>query len=311
MLRIILALAVLALLALATASCEDEGVSGPRWRIVLEPQADIEASDLDEALDGVQEVIRRRIEITGAIRSTVERTGQNQIVVELAGFTPDEATVGTIGLTALLQFCQPIIDNAGNVAILEQGVVVYESLTCEPMRDAGGNIAVEATEDFDGNIVEPGEVEFVPWFDDFSPQASSNPLNRQLVWEPATAEIDGQVLTLDGTYLSPDTFVTFSATIFGNQPSLVFSWRGDGPDISEAVTTRLAERSYPLSPWLDGEPILNSNGLIIAPHVQTVIISGGQITGLDVETAEELSTILNTGAFPVPMRIVDAQEVIE
>ncbi len=310
MLRTIPAIAVLILLAFAAASCGDEGVSGPRVRIVLEPQADIEVSSLDEALDGVLQILELRIETLGVELVAVERTGQNQIVVELAGITPDEA-IAMIERTALLQFCQPIIDNAGNVAIVQEGIVVYEPFTCEPLRDTDDNILIEATEDFDGNIVEPGEVRFVAWFDDFSPQASSNPPSRQLVWEPATAEIGGQVLTLDGTYLRSDTFVTSSATIFGNQPSLVFSWRGDGPDISEAVTTRLAERNYPLSPWLDGEPILNSNGLIIAPHVQTVIISGGQITGLDVETAQDLSTLLNTGVFPVPMRIVEIQEVVE
>ena len=311
MLRTTLAIVVLLLLALAAVSCGDDDISGPRVRIVLEPPADIEVSNLDEALDGVLEILELRIEALGVELVAVERVGQDQIVVELAGVTPDEAIVATIGRTALLQFCRPVIDSAGNVAILQEGIVVYKSLTCEPMRDADGSIVVEAPQDTAGNVVESVEVAFVPWFDDFSPQASSNPPNRLLVWEPATAEIDGQVLTLDGTYLSPDTFVTFSATIFGNQPSLVFNWRGDGPDISEAVTTRLAERNYPLSPWLAGEPILDSNGLIIAPHVQTVITSGGQITGLDEETAQELSTLLNTGAFPIPLRVVEIQEVLE
>ncbi len=75
------------------------------------------------------------------------------------------------------------------------------------------------------------------------------------------------------------------------------------------VTARLAERNYPLSPWLDGEPILSSENRIIAPHVQTTLTSGGPITGLDFETAQELSTLLNTGAFPIPLKIVQQQDV--
>ncbi|MCH8026344.1 MAG: protein translocase subunit SecD [Chloroflexi bacterium] len=278
-------------------------------RLVFEPEDGVQVEDLDAALEGARKIIERRVNEFGVAESEVTRLGSNRLAVQLPGINPDEA-IAKIGRTALLQFCRPIIDVTGNVAILEQGAVVYQSLTCEPVRDADGNIVVEATEDLDGNIVEPGEVEFVPWFDDASPSAGQNPPARLLVWEPASAEVDGRVLTLDGQFLRPDTFVTLSSNpIFGNQPALVFNWRGDGPDISEIVTTLLAAKNYPLSPWLDGEPILSSNNLIIAPHVQTTLTSGGQITGLDFETAQELSTLLNTGAFPIPLKIVQQQDV--
>ena len=277
-------------------------------RLVFEPEEGVQVDDLDDALEGARKVIERRVNEFGVAESEVNRLGNNRLAVQLPGINPEEA-IAKIGRTALLQFCRPIIDTAGNVAILQEGAVVYESLTCQPARDAGGTIVVEGTEDSDGNIVEPGEVEFVPWFDDASPSAGQNPPNQLLVWEPASAEIDGRVLTLDGQFLRPDTFVTFANTIFGNQPSLVFNWRGDGPAISEVVTTQLAAENYPLSPWLDGEPILSSNNLIIAPHVQTVLTSGGQVTGLDFETAQELSTLLNTGAFPIPLKIVQQQDV--
>ena len=277
-------------------------------RLVFEPEEGVQVEDLDAALDGARKIIERRVNEFGVAESEVTRLGNNRLAVQLPGINPEEA-IAKIGRTALLQFCRPIIDDIGNVAILEQGAVVYESLTCEPVRDAGGNILVEATEDADGNIVEPGEVEFVPWFEDESPSAGQNPASALLVWEPASAEIDGRVLTLDGQFLRPDTFVTFQNTIFGNQPALVFNWRGDGPDISEEVTGPLAAGNYPLSPWLDGEPILSSDDLIIAPHVQTTLTSGGQITGFDFETAQELSTLLNTGAFPIPLKIVQQQDV--
>lgn len=277
-------------------------------RLVFEPEDGVQVENLDEALDGARKVIERRVNEFGVAESEVTRLGNNRLAVQLPGINPEEA-IAKIGRTALLQFCRPIIDTAGNVAILQEGAVVYESLTCEPVRAADGNIVVEATEDADGNIVEPGEVEFVPWFDDESQSRGLNPTNSELVWEPATAEIDGVVLTLDGQFLRPDTFVTLGSGIVGNRPSLVFNWRGDGPDISEAVTTRLATENYPLSPWLDGEPILSSENRIIAPHVQTTITSQGQITGLDFETAQELSTLLNTGAFPIPLKIVQQQDV--
>ncbi len=279
-------------------------------RLVFEPEDGVQVEDLDEALDGARRVIERRVNEFGVAESEVTRLGSNRLAVQLPGIDPEEA-ISKIGRTALLQFCQPIIDNAGNVAVLVQGAVVYEPLTCQPSLDSEGNIITESVVASDGEVTEPSEVEFVRWYDDPATQtgAGNNPANRTLIWEPATAEIDGRTLSLDGQYLRSNTFVSLGTGVVGSQPTLVFEWRGDGVDLSDAVTTRLATENYPLSPWLDGEPILDSNNLIIAPHVQTTITTQGTITGLNFETAQELSTLLNTGAFPIPLKIVQQQDV--
>ncbi|MDZ4278989.1 MAG: protein translocase subunit SecD, partial [Dehalococcoidia bacterium] len=90
---------------------------------------------------------------------------------------------------------------------------------------------------------------------------------------------------------------------------LVFTWDGDGAKISEQVTERLSQRQYPLASFLDGEPIRGEDDTIIAPSVQSVITAQGQITGLTLRDAQDLSKLLNTGAFPVPLRIVQQQDV--
>ena len=90
---------------------------------------------------------------------------------------------------------------------------------------------------------------------------------------------------------------------------LVFQWREDGSAISEQVTERLMDGNYPLAVFLDGEPIRGESGDIIAPRVVGVITSGGQISGLSQEDAEELSTLLNTGALPIPLHVVEIVEI--
>jgi len=262
-------------------------------RLVLAPEEGIQVEDLDAALDGAQDVIERRVNEFGVAESEVNRLGDIRLSVQLPGIEPDEA-IAKIGRTALLQFCEPLTDASGNVAATE-GEVQYRAQTCDPVRDANDEI-----------VVTGGTIAFVPWARDDTPQANDNPQPDEIVWQPATAEIDGQTNTLDGNYLRPNTFVRFDD--FG-RPTLVFQFTSDGADVAEQVTERLSERNYPLAPYLDGDPILDSNGLPIAPRVQGTISTDGVITGLDSEEAQDLSKLLNTGAFPIPLRVVQQQDV--
>ncbi|MEX0785516.1 MAG: protein translocase subunit SecD [Dehalococcoidia bacterium] len=275
-------------------------------RLVLEPEAGVQVDDLDAALDGARKVIERRVNEFGVAESEVNRLGNNRLAVQLPGIDPADA-IDRIGRTALLQICQPIIDSAGNVATVREGDVRYLPQSCEPARDPEGNIIIDSVVEDDGTVVAPGEVEFEPWARTGTAASDANPPIQFVVWEPASAVIDGEEIVLDGRLLRSNTFVGLVGLL--NQPQLVFEWTGDGPAVSEEVTTRLAERNYPLSPWLDGEPIRDSNNQIIAPRVNAVIREQGVIEGLNLETAQELSTLLNTGAFPVPLRIVQQQDV--
>jgi preprotein translocase subunit SecD len=94
-----------------------------------------------------------------------------------------------------------------------------------------------------------------------------------------------------------------------NQPLLTFAWTDDGAHLSEQITERLAGQEFPLAVFLDGQPIRGESGGIIAPTVQSTISASGQITGLSADDANELSSLLNTGSFPVPLRVVQQQDV--
>ncbi len=260
-------------------------------RLVMEPQPGIPIANLDEALNGALDVIERRVNAFGVAESEVNRLGKDRIAVELPGIKPSEA-VDKIGRTALLEFCEPVTDAGGNVALLPTGTVQYQQQSCEPVRDAQGNIVVSGG----------GTITYTAWAN-----KGAGISRDQIVWQPATADLNGTPTALTGKYLKADT--TVSGEPITGKPLLVFNMNGDGAKISGDVTDRLSQKNLPLAVFLDGEPIKGDNGQIIAPSVSSKITSSGDITGLSLSEARNLSKLLNTGAFPVPLQVISQQDV--
>jgi preprotein translocase subunit SecD len=280
-------------------------------RLVLEPEANVVVEDLDEALDGARDVIERRVDEFGVAESEVNRLGDNRLAVQLPGIEAEEA-IDRIGRTALLQFCEPLQDATGNVAITELGNVRYKPQTCEPERDENGDVIIDPPVEVEGDVQVDTqgatEIQYVPWYPDNDPQSQNNPPANTIVWVPAAAEIDGQEVQLDGRVLKSNTSVQ-TDPVTGTQVVLLFEWRDEGRDAAGDVTERMAQRNLPLAVFLDGEPVRGDDDSIIAPHVQEGLPEQGSITGLSRNEANDLSKLLNTGAFPVPLRIVQQQDV--
>src|SRR3990172_9341593 len=169
-------------------------------RLVLEPEEGVRVDNLKDALEGARDVIEQRVNAFGVAESEVNLLSSGRLDVQLPGISPEKA-IDEIGRTALLQFCEPITDASGSVAIARNGTVQYKPQTCEPVRDDQGNI-----------LVEGGTVEFVPWGVADTTQGASNPPSNVIVWQPATAEIDGVEKTLTGEFLQPNTFVNAAVT---------------------------------------------------------------------------------------------------
>jgi preprotein translocase subunit SecD len=123
-------------------------------------------------------------------------------------------------------------------------------------------------------------------------------------WKPATAEIDGVEKELTSAYFKENTYV--ARTDLG-KIILVFEWDEEGTKLSEAITTRLL--NHPLGIFEGNEALLGDNDIPIAPNVQAVISDRGQIEGLSLTEAEDLSKQLNAGRLPVPLELVYEQDV--
>jgi preprotein translocase subunit SecD len=121
-------------------------------------------------------------------------------------------------------------------------------------------------------------------------------------WTPATGTVNGEVFALTSRYLE-NTWVDVDR--YG-RPLLLLEWDETGQNLSEQITSRLIGR--PLAVFLDDEPLRGEDGQMITPIVEEVIRDRGQITGLTLTDAQELSGLLNAGRIDVPLgRWVDGQ----
>lgn len=123
-------------------------------------------------------------------------------------------------------------------------------------------------------------------------------------WVPATGTVDGEEKELTSAYFEENTYVTTDD--FG-RVRLVFEWDEEGSQLSGQITGRLI--GEPLGIFLSGEPLLGDEGQPIAPVVRSRITERGQIDGLSLEEATELSQLLNAGRIPLPLNPIYDQTV--
>ncbi len=128
--------------------------------------------------------------------------------------------------------------------------------------------------------------------------------NGEEQWIPATGTIDGQEKVLNSSYFKENTYVTtdpFSGVL------LIFEFDEEGARLSEEITGRLI--GQPLGIFEGDEPLLGEDGQPIAPIIQSVISDKGQIEGLSLNEASELSKQLNAGRLPVSLEVIYEQTV--
>jgi preprotein translocase subunit SecD len=116
-------------------------------------------------------------------------------------------------------------------------------------------------------------------------------------WQQATGTVDGRELALTGRFLKSNAFV--SADQLGN-PAVGFEFQGDGPELSEQLTTRLLGDRFAI--FLDDE-------LLSAPVIRGIIREQGQIAGLSFDRARDLVIQLNSGALPLQLTVLQEQTV--
>lgn len=239
-------------------------------RLVLE--ADISGQpniNLDDALDTAVDVVERRVNAFGVAESITERVGANRISVQLPGISAEEA-IATIGRTAQLQFME--------LAVRPDNTVML------------------------AGIEEPVPLQALL-------QAGTRANFTQAQWRPVTAVDDNGVQReLTGVYLDRGEIFVQQSVV--GLPELVFGLSPEGARMMEQASRRLVNAGeLPMAFFLDGEPILGADGEILAPRVAAQISDRGVIRGLTQLDAQQLATLLRTGAFPVPLRVVQQEDV--
>ncbi len=123
-------------------------------------------------------------------------------------------------------------------------------------------------------------------------------------WKPATAVIDGEEKALTSRYFKENTFVNRDNM---GRILLIFEWDEEGSKLSEEITGRLIGQR--LGIFEGDEALLGEQGRPIAPTVQATIVNRGEITGLSLNDATQLSKQLNAGRLPMPLKIIYDQTV--
>lgn len=126
-------------------------------------------------------------------------------------------------------------------------------------------------------------------------------------WVPAMGTYNGKQVELTSADFQSNTYVTTDNL---GRIILQFQWNAEGAALSQQITTALNNQNHaPLGIFSGDQPLKGADGHIIAPSVQNVITSSGEITGLSQTDATQLSKLLNAGRLQVPLTLVSNDQV--
>lgn len=122
-------------------------------------------------------------------------------------------------------------------------------------------------------------------------------------WISAEATIDGVSKILNSSYFKTNTYIIRDSL---GKVLLIFEWNAEGAQLSKDITARLIGKPLGIfeGSGTDAQPLLGDDNQPIAPIVQAVITDKGEITGLSLKEATELSKQLNAGRLPVPLKLI-------
>ncbi|MBF6599228.1 MAG: protein translocase subunit SecD [Dehalococcoidia bacterium] len=278
---------------------------GSRVTLQAAPPAGLTAADIKESIRANKDIIDSRLNPFGVSESSVQVSGNDKLIVEAPGLSASQ--LRDLTRPAVLMWCEGLQQGgqgrAGSpIGTVPDGLkVYYQPGTCQPDVDSTGAVALKdpATGQIAKNA--DGTIQRV------APTYTSGPVANNIVWTPAKGKLNGAETIMTGSYLKRNTQISFDQL---GQPILTFNLTSDGAKIFGDITRRIGgQNGLPLANFLDGEPIRDKSGTVIAPSVRSEITNTGQTTGLTLDAARKLKTFLNNGAFPIPMNVIQQQDV--
>ncbi|MCS7276888.1 MAG: protein translocase subunit SecD [Dehalococcoidia bacterium] len=242
-------------------------------------EADVTAlapgTDIDQAMEGVKQVIEQRVNAFGVAETEIQREGRYRLSAQLPGISPEEAR-DLIGRTARLEFLEPQLDANGNYL-------------CRASDGSQFTAAPGLAPSFDRNL---GRILCL------GDQGQAGDLLLQPAMCRQDCPPDVRGIPLTGAELESNSRVETNPQGTGVVVTLNFKSRG--ATILQDVSRRLVGK--PLAIALDGQ-------IIAAPVVRQELSGSAVIEGLSLNDAKRLAVQLNSGALPVPMRVVQETQV--
>ncbi len=289
--------------------------------LVLEVKTEgMEQQEAQDAVAQAQEVIRNRVDQFGVAEPTIQRQGDNRIIIELPGVQDVQRAKDLVGQTALLEFqlLEPSEDRTRLIQRIDQVLAPQEEeeeeeedllLSSTPESAPLSSLLSLAGEDLtvsgrdlqrvknllnapEAQELIPADVEFL-----FSSKPAGAEGNEFyfLYLVRKKPEMTGHMIQ--------DAFVSIGQVVeYMGQPIVNFSTTDEGVRLFSRITgSHIGERMA----------IVLDESVYSAPVIQSKISEGrGIITGSGTqEEAKDLSIVLRAGALPAEVEIIEDRTV--
>lgn len=300
--------------------------------------SNIKTGDRAAALEGVRDVIERRVNTFGVAEPLVQTSGDDRIIVELAGVFDVKEAITRIGETPLLEFKEQALDitenpdetnkkqleNAENtlkrILAGEDIAQLAQELSQDPgSKDIGGIVDFYKQDQLDPayadvifNKLQNGGVynkvvesqfgyHIIKKLEERGTGADREVKSQHILFLKQGADSQNNWINteLSGKHLKTSN-VTFDNTTGGAEVSLEFNT--EGAQLFSDITSRNVGKQVAI--FLDGE-------VITAPKVNEKISQGSAVISgnFSLSEAKQLSQRLNAGALPVPIKLISQQTV--
>jgi preprotein translocase subunit SecD len=265
--------------------------------------SNIESVNHAEAMEGVRDVIERRVNLFGVSEPKVQVSGESRLIVELAGIKDIDQAIAAIGETPTLEFMEEIDSPDLEMPVSDETIEVEEADE-RPESEPRSSRRLTATEDSTGETDATAEAEELP---ELTPEeieeitkeitdADGNPIDLEALMQQPQFQPTG----LTGKYLRSAT-VVFPQQGVG-LPQVQLEFDDEGKQLFAEITERNVGQRV---------AILIDGVIISAPVVQERIGQGNAVISGDftLDEAKDLARNLNAGALPVPIELISRQTV--
>ena len=288
--------------------------------LVLEVKTEgMEQQEAQDAVAQAQEVIRNRVDQFGVAEPTIQRQGDNRIIIELPGVQDVQRAKDLVGQTALLEFqlLEPSEDRTRLIQRIDQALAPEEEeeeeedllLSSTPESAPLSSMLNLAGEDL---TVSGRDLQRVKNLLNTPEAQELIPADVEFIFssKPAGAEgnefyflyLVGKKPKMTG-HMIQDAFVSIGQVVeYMGQPIVNFSTTDEGVRLFSRITgSHIGERMA----------IVLDESVYSAPVIQSKISEGrGIITGSGTqEEAKDLAIVLRAGALPAEVEIIEDRTV--
>jgi len=262
------------------------------------------SSEKKSAIDGTILKITQRIDKFGVTEPVIVQVGEDRILIQLPGFTDEQAAKSLVEQTGFLEF-REVEKNASGGLVYLKDYLKQTQYQFIDINETGNRLFVNSSaqgSDYGKLVAVLTRDATGIHLTDASGNVTDNTTLAQYgdlaSWIPARSTSG---IALTGSYLADAQPALTNA----NQPVIDITWNSEGTVIFDQLAARLhnpagSNGSYSLSYAIG---IFLDQNLLSAPQLTSQSYEGkGTISGsFTVQSAENLANLLKSGSLPMPL----------